>query len=137
MQLACLQNYRLDSGLVFILLAASESRLKQGVLARSLGINKNAMVHLVDNLELRRLIKRVPNPDNRRERLIEITPKGKHIVDDIRSNTEEYVRWGYAPLTDAQIEQLRTLLTIIIEADAAGKVSVTPPRPRKTRSSAS
>jgi DNA-binding MarR family transcriptional regulator len=115
MALFCRKNYGLESNLFLILLAASEGHLQQGILAGSLGINKNAMVFFIDNLEARRLIKRVPNPDNRRERFVECTPKGKQIIADTKAHYPEIARWGFYPLTEIQIEQLRILLTQIIE----------------------
>jgi len=115
MELFCRKNYGLEPNVFLILLAASEGHLQQGVLARSLGIDKNAMVFLIDNLELRRLIKRVPNPDNRRERFVECTLKGMQIVLETKANYAEIVRWGFYPLTELQIEQLGTSLTQIIE----------------------
>ena len=42
------------------------------------------MVFLIDNLELGQVIKRVANPDNRRERVIECTLKGRNIVVEIK-----------------------------------------------------
>jgi DNA-binding MarR family transcriptional regulator len=125
MALFCGKKYDLELNLVLILLAASESRLQQGMLAKSLGINKNAMVFLIDNLETRRLIKRVANPDNRREKMIECTTEGRHIVAEIKTNYSEIVRWGLYPLTDAQIEQFGNLLTQIIEGESSAK----PPLP--------
>ena len=116
--LFCRKNYGLEPNLFLILLGASEGHLQQGILARSLGINKNAMVFLVDKLELRGLIKRVANPDNRRERLIECTLKGGQIVTEVKSNYQEIIRWGLYPLTDPQIEQLRTFLAQIIDSAA-------------------
>jgi DNA-binding MarR family transcriptional regulator len=111
----CRKNYDLEPNLFLILLAASEGHLQQGILAKTLGIDKNAMVFLIDNLELRRLIRRVPNPDNRRERLIECTVRGKQIAAEIKTNYPEIVRWGLYPLNDAQVEQFGALLTQIIE----------------------
>jgi DNA-binding MarR family transcriptional regulator len=111
----CQKNYRLEPNLFFILMAASEGHLQQGVLAKSLGIDKNAMVFLIDKLELRRLIRRVPNPDNRRERFVECTRKGAQIAAEIKANYPELARWGFYPLTELQIEQLGTALTQIIE----------------------
>src|ERR1035438_3754284 len=58
MAMFCGKKYDLELNLVLILLAASESHLQQGILAGSLGINKSAMVFLIDNLEIRRLIDR-------------------------------------------------------------------------------
>jgi DNA-binding MarR family transcriptional regulator len=114
--LLCRKNYGLQPKALLILLAASGGHFQQGVLARSLDINKNAMVFLIDNLELRHLVKRVANPDNRREKLVECTPKGERIAAEVKANYQEIIRWGLYPLEDAQIEQFRTLLAQIIEA---------------------
>jgi DNA-binding MarR family transcriptional regulator len=121
MKLFCQKNYDLEPSLLLILLAASESHLQQGLLAKSLGINKNAMVFLIDDLERRQLIKRVPNPDNRRERIIECTLEGRRIVTEIKANYPEIVRWGLYPLTDAQIDQFGTLLAQIIDGESSAK----------------
>jgi len=115
MALFCRKNYDLEPNLFLILLAASEGHLQQGILAKGLGINKNAMVFLIDKLELRHLIKRVPNPDNRRERFVELTLKGMQMVKETKANYPEIVRWGFYPLTELQIEQFGNLLTQIIE----------------------
>ncbi len=111
----CRMNYGLEPNLFLILSAASEGHLQQGVLASTLGINKNAMVFLIDNLEARRLIRRVPNPDNRRERFVECTAKGRQIVAAAKANYAEIARWGFHPLTELETEQFKILLTQIIE----------------------
>lgn len=110
------KNYGLEPNLFLILLAASEGHLQQGMLAKGLGINKNTMVFLIDKLELRKLIKRVPNPDNRRERFVECTLKGMQVVRETKANYPEIVRWGFYPLTELQIQQLANSLTQIIES---------------------
>lgn len=115
MVLFCRRNYGLEPNLFVILLAASEGHMQQGILAKSLGFNKNAMVFMIDKLELRGLIKRVSNPDNRRERFVECTVKGAQIVTETKSNYPEIVRWGFYPLTEIQIEQFGKALTQIIE----------------------
>jgi DNA-binding MarR family transcriptional regulator len=73
------------------------------------------MVFLIDNLEARRLIRRVPNPDNRRERFVECTTKGEQIVASAKANYAEFVRWGFYPLTEPETEQFKVLLKQIIE----------------------
>ena len=125
MALFCRKNYGLEPNLLLVLTAASEGHVQQGILARSLGINKNAMVFLVDDLRLQGLINRVENPDNRRERFIECTLKGRRIVAEIKTNYPEIVRWGLYPLTDVQIEQFGILLAQIIDGDSSAK----PPLP--------
>ena len=111
----CRKNYGLEPNLFLILLAASEGHMQQGILASTVGINKNAMVFLIDNLEARRLIRRVPNPDNRRERFVECTAKGEQIVAAAKANYAEIARWGLYPLSELEIEQFKMLLTEIIE----------------------
>ncbi len=124
MTLFCRKNSGLEPNLLLILSAASEGHLQQGVLASSLGINKNAMVFLIDKLELLRLIKRVANPDNRRERLIECTLKGRDIVTELKTNYPEIVRWGLHPLSDPEIQQFGMLLAKIIEGEGLPKPPV-------------
>lgn len=125
MALFCRKNYGLEPNLLLILTAASEGHVQQGILARSLGINKNAMVFLIDDLGSRGLIKRVENPDNRRERFVECTHEGRQIVAEIKKNYSEIVRWGLYPLTDVQIAQFGDLLAQIIDGESSAK----PPLP--------
>ena len=125
MALFCRRAYSLETNVLIVLTAASEGHRQQGILARSLGINKNAMVTLVDKLELLRLIKRVRNPDNQRERFIECTLKGRNVVWEIKTHYPEIARWGLFPLSDPQIEQFGTVLARIIE----GESLPTPPLP--------
>ena len=132
MTLFCRKNFDLEPNLVLILLAAGESHLHQGILAKSLGIDKNAMVFQIDKLEVRGFIKRIPNPDNRRARLIECTPKGRTIVAVIKAHYTEIVRWTLYPLSGAQIEQFGTLLAQIIEGESSPKPAMPLVHPKKT-----
>lgn len=122
--LFCHTNFDLEPHLVLILLAAGERHLHQGILAKSLGIDKNAIVFQIDKLEERGLIKRIPNPDNRRARLIECTPKGRDVIADIKVSYPEIVRWVLYPLSSDQTEQFGALLLQIIEGETAAKQPV-------------
>jgi DNA-binding MarR family transcriptional regulator len=122
--LFCRKNFDLEPNLILILLAAGECHLHQGILAKSLGIDQNAMVFQVDKLEVRGFIKRIPNPDNRRAGLIECTPKGRAVVAEIKANYREIVRWVLYPLDGAQIEQFGILLEQIIEGETSAKPPV-------------
>jgi DNA-binding MarR family transcriptional regulator len=122
MALFCRKNYDLEPNLLLILTAASEGHVQQGILARSLGINKNAMVFLIDDLGLRGLIRRVENPDNRREKFIECTNQGRQVVTEIKRNYAEIARWGLYPLSDPQIEQFGALLAKIIDGESSAKL---------------
>lgn len=125
MTLFCEENFDLGPNQVLILMAASEHHLHQGIMAKSLGIDKNAMVFQIDKLEVRGLITRIPNPDNRRARLIECTSKGRELVAEIKADYPKIVRWILYPLNGDQLEQFGTLLGQIIE----GESLASPPMP--------
>jgi DNA-binding MarR family transcriptional regulator len=56
--------------------AASCSARNQAELARQLGVDRTVMVYLVDDLEKADLVERIPDPADRRSRLIRATPTG-------------------------------------------------------------
>lgn len=53
-------------------------------ISRKLYISKPAVTSLVDRLEKRRLLKRLPHPDDRRVALLEIQPQGKKLAGQIQ-----------------------------------------------------
>lgn len=50
-----------------------------------LHVSKPAITNLVDRLEQKKLLKRIPHPKDRRIYLLEIQPKGEKIVRDIQA----------------------------------------------------
>jgi DNA-binding MarR family transcriptional regulator len=57
--------------------------LEPTVIADRLVVTTASMTSLLDNLERRGLIKRLPHPDDRRKLLIDITPAARAIVDEL------------------------------------------------------
>ena len=57
--------------------------LEPGVIAERLVVTTGSMTSLLDNLEKRGLIRRLPHPDDRRKLLIDITPDAQVIVDEL------------------------------------------------------
>jgi DNA-binding MarR family transcriptional regulator len=47
-------------------------------------VTRATMTGLLDSLERRGYLRRVPNPDDRRSLLVEITPRGGRIADELR-----------------------------------------------------
>jgi DNA-binding MarR family transcriptional regulator len=92
---------------VLIAIAANERQISQGALAECLGLNTNVMVKLIDSAEAKGIVQRVQNPQNRREKLIAITPKGKRIVRHFHANhRERTVKDVFLPLTPQNAEQV-------------------------------
>jgi len=56
-------------------------RLTPGELSRSTMVTSGGMTKRLDRLEARRLIRREPDPSDRRGKLIALTPKGRDLVD--------------------------------------------------------
>jgi MarR family transcriptional regulator for hemolysin len=54
--------------------------MNQQAIATLLSISRNAVVDVVDSLELKELARRQKNPENRREQFITLTPKGEKVL---------------------------------------------------------
>ena len=53
--------------------------------------DKNSIVKLIDGLESRKLVKRISNPEDRRQNLIKVTPYSMKIRDDVETIAYESV----------------------------------------------
>ncbi len=60
-----------------------------------LGITKPAVTNLVDHLEEKKCLKRIPHSEDRRVILIEILPKGKKIITEIQGQSLELLLKAY------------------------------------------
>src|SRR3981189_3582729 len=61
---------------VLLALAADDGQSQRQLSAR-LGIHRNAMVTVIDNLEQRKLAKRLTHPDDRRAFAVTLSPKAR------------------------------------------------------------
>ena len=80
-----LDQYQLSPsarGVLAVVEGAGEA-LAPGVIAERLVVTTGSMTSLLDNLEKRGLIRRLPHPDDRRKLLIDITPDAQAIVDEL------------------------------------------------------
>ena len=81
-------------------------RLSPSKLAESLLVSTGTMTNRLDRLEQRGLVRRLPNPDDRRALDIELTGEGRRLVDalvaDHVANEEEML----SPLTQRERDQL-------------------------------
>ena len=59
-----------------------DNRMSAGELSRSLMLSSGAMTNRLDQLEKAELIRRVPDPRDRRGVQVELTDKGRAIIDD-------------------------------------------------------
>ncbi|MCU1656732.1 MAG: regulatory protein MarR [Pseudonocardiales bacterium] len=107
----------------YLVLAAAESACANNQLevARRLGVDRSVMVGLLDNLERAGLVARQPNPTDRRERVIAITPAGRKRLATIQGQLEHVTAHVLAPLSAQQregfLDALHTIVAHIAVSD--------------------
>ncbi|WP_454288505.1 MarR family winged helix-turn-helix transcriptional regulator [Rhizobium arsenicireducens] len=57
-------------------------RLSPSDLMATMMVTSGTMTNRIDQLEKRELVKRLPNPDDRRGLIVALTPKGRALVDE-------------------------------------------------------
>lgn len=72
--------------------------------------DKNSIVKLIDGLESRDLVRRVSNPDDRRQNLIEVTPYSLSVREKINALAYESV---YGILGDIPQKDLSTFVRVL------------------------
>ncbi|WP_306317486.1 MULTISPECIES: MarR family winged helix-turn-helix transcriptional regulator [unclassified Streptomyces] len=85
-------------------------------LAERLEVVPRAVTTTVDGLESADLVRRVPDPTNRRVIRIELTDKGRGALRELRSARRAAAEEILAPLDKEQRAQLTTLLNAMFES---------------------
>jgi DNA-binding MarR family transcriptional regulator len=90
--------------------AGDPYKLNPGELSRSAMVTTGGMTKRLDRLEASGLIRREPDPSDRRGRLIALTDEGRALVDRALEGHLENEERLLAPLPGAKREQLAALL---------------------------
>jgi DNA-binding MarR family transcriptional regulator len=107
-------DVRFAHGSVFQFLDDDGTRV--GLLAERAQVSKQAMAQLVAHLEEHGYVERVPDPHDRRAKLVRATERGREVFATARAVVADVDARLRQRLGDAKVEQLRTLLQ---ELDAA------------------
>jgi DNA-binding MarR family transcriptional regulator len=91
-----LTSHGLTMWAYIVLSALDQSAIRtQAALAESIGADKTRIIPVLDELQQRGYIERVPDPDDRRARLLEITERGRSIKNaaqaDIQRGEEQWL----------------------------------------------
>lgn len=94
-----------------VLLALDETSMRtQAALAAAIGADKTRIIRDLDELQQRGLIERTPDPDDRRVRLLAITPDGRAMKNRIQKQIQRgEERW----LGDLTADERRTFLRVL------------------------
>jgi DNA-binding MarR family transcriptional regulator len=84
--------------------------MSPSTLSERLIVTRATVTGLVDSLERRGLVRRTPNPDDRRGQVIELTAQGVSVVQEVRTLVHKHEqRWMSALST----EELRTFIELL------------------------
>lgn len=105
---ALLQPFDLSpgSGLVLSLLADSPEPLPPHVLAEHLIISRASVTSLVDSLERRGYVRRLPHPTDRRGILVELTETGRRVANEFRPLVHQHQKMWLEVLSVGEQKQL-------------------------------
>ena len=101
--------------------AGAPYRLSPSQLAASLLVATGTMTNRLDGLEERGLIRRIPNPDDRRSLEVELTAEGRRLVDEAVTAHVANEQQMLEPLSDRERGQLaRITRKLLAHLEAGG-----------------
>jgi DNA-binding MarR family transcriptional regulator len=101
-------DFRIPHGAVFQFVDDDGTSVSE--LARRAQITKQSMAELVAHLEHRGYVERMPDPADRRARLVRATDRGREVYAVVREFTAELEAEVASALGTRRVEELRTLL---------------------------
>jgi MarR family transcriptional regulator, lower aerobic nicotinate degradation pathway regulator len=96
---------------------ARQPGIDQRSLAKAIGFDTSTIGGVIDRLEVRGLMQRNASPDDRRVRLLMLTPEGESLLDDVVPAMLEAQKRILSPLTAAERKQFMNMLTRLVEAN--------------------
>jgi len=103
-----------------VLAAAAPVPRPQLGLAVVVGLDKTTMVTTVDALERRGLVRREQHPDDRRIRLVAVTPEGRRLVERANAVAEQVQHQVLAAVPEEDRDRLVPLLRALVAAAPSG-----------------
>jgi DNA-binding MarR family transcriptional regulator len=93
-----------------VMSVASAGRFSVAMIARRLGITRQSVQRVADEIVTERLASFEPNPDHQRSPLLILTPDGQQTLDTINHTSREHHLQQAAALGEDGITELRRLL---------------------------
>jgi DNA-binding MarR family transcriptional regulator len=104
------------SGLVLSILADAQSPLPPNEIADRLIVSRATVTGLLDSLERRAYIRRLPHPSDRRMILAEITASGRQAADAFRPIVHQHEKEWFAVLGEPEQQRLLVALQRLQES---------------------
>jgi DNA-binding MarR family transcriptional regulator len=93
-----------------VMSVASAGRLSVAMIARRLGITRQSVQRVADEIVAKDLASFEPNPDHQRSPLLILTPDGQKVLDTINHTSREHHLQQAAAIGEDGISELRRLL---------------------------
>lgn len=110
------------SGLVLSILADTDSPLPPNKIADRLIISRATVTGLIDSLERRGYVRRLPHPSDRRMLLIELTDTGRQVAHAFRPVVHQHQKTWLEVLSEQEqgqlIDSLQRLQLSLMDSDA-------------------
>ena len=88
--------------------------VSQGEIARVMNVDRTTMVALIDDLQLKGLVRRRQDPDDRRRNVVELTDVGRSTVQQADEAVGQAERDFLAPLSAAEAAQFKKTLRALL-----------------------
>jgi DNA-binding MarR family transcriptional regulator len=106
--------------------------LPTGEISARMHITTGTMTTVLDTLERNRYIRRLPDPDDRRRVLVDITPAAQTVLDQMLPEVQQRAKAIMGVLDDDALHALLDTLATVTEAIDAAPDDRPPPAPRRT-----
>ena len=108
--------YDLSTPQYAILFHASVEGVPLSVICQEMVADNSNLTRLVDRLEARGLVRRAPDPRDRRVTLVQLTPEGKALIDELRPRHRVFVERRMSHLSPEQLTALHNAMETLYHA---------------------
>jgi DNA-binding MarR family transcriptional regulator len=99
----------------------ADGPLRMSVIAVRLAVVPHSVTDVVDRAERAGVVARRSDPADRRSTLVELTPLGRHLLDQLDEARRESAARVFGPLTEGQRTELLTVLRAICANEATAR----------------
>jgi DNA-binding MarR family transcriptional regulator len=108
--------YDLSTPQYAILFRASAEGVPLSKICEAMIADNSNLTRLVDRLEARGLVRRAPDPRDRRVTLVQLTDEGSVLIEELRPRHPEYVERRMGKLSPAQLAALHEAMQTLYDA---------------------
>ena len=98
----------------FLLVLNEKDKITQKQLADSLKTSEGLVTRVLKRLEKNGYVTREINPNNKRQNLISMTPKGRTIADKVMSSQNKWEEHAFSFLSDEELNKFKLILKLAL-----------------------